>query len=98
MILLVVAVIMAIIGFVVGIFISIHVGQRIVQRHIFLLQKKRLAQEFQVKDLQGYDLCEPQAHNQTDLEGPSPALSAEPLRPPTLHPDDERHLKHLGLM
>lgn len=42
---------MAIIGFLVGLIIAVLIGQRIVQRYIFLLHKRQLAQEFTVKNL-----------------------------------------------
>lgn len=93
-ILLAVAIIMAIIGFVVGIVMAIYVAQRIIQRHVFLLHKKQLAQEFQVRDLQDYDV----ASSQNDLEAPSPAVLATPLPPPSMDPNDEQQLRKLGLM
>lgn len=54
--LLIIAIILAVIGFVVGIFITIFLCQRIVQRHIYTLHKRKLVWEFQVADLSRYDL------------------------------------------
>jgi len=59
MILLVVAIILAIIGFFVGVILTVIAFQRIIGRHIHLLQKRQLVQEFQVMDLQQYDLDQP---------------------------------------
>jgi hypothetical protein len=58
-ILLVIAIILAMIGFIVGVIIVVIAFQRIVGRHIYLLQKRQLVQEFQVLDLQEYDLDKP---------------------------------------
>jgi hypothetical protein len=93
MIFLVVVIVMAVIGFLVGVFLGVVLVQRVVQRHISILQKKRMAEEFQVADLARYDLSgdfDPET-----LQG-SESL-AEPL-PSPLHPDDAAHLRKLGLL
>ena len=59
MILLVVAIVLAIIGFFVGVVVVVVAVQRIVGRHVYLLQKRQLVKEFQVMDLRDYDLDEP---------------------------------------
>jgi hypothetical protein len=59
MILLVVAIVLAIIGFFVGVLVIVVAVQRIVGRHVYLLQKRQLVKEFQVMDLQDYDLDQP---------------------------------------
>ena len=56
---LVVAVILAIIGLFVGVVVIAVAAQRIVGRHIYLLQKRQLVQEFRVMDLQDYELDQP---------------------------------------
>ena len=89
MILLVVVVVMAVVGFFVGLFLATLLVQRVIQNHLFLLQKKQLVEEFRVKDLSGYNL---------DPEAPSSIYQAPPLMPPKIHPDDEAHLKKLGLL
>lgn len=52
--LVVVVIIMAVIGFFVGLVIAVMIGQRIIQRHVLLLHKRRLVREFIVKDLEEY--------------------------------------------
>ena len=101
LILLVIAVILAVIGFFVGIVITVIAFQRIVQRHIHLLQKRQLIQEFRVMDLQEYDLDQPlpTAPLEEDLEEgrlaayPTPTAPIEPL--PFR---DVAYLQKLGLM
>jgi len=96
MILLVVVIVLAVIGFFVGIFLAVLIGQHIFQRHLFLLEKKRLAEEYPVQDLSGY----------SDLAVlPAPPVSYQdvvPLPPPVaLEPLDETdvsRLQKLGLM
>jgi len=99
-ILLVIIIILAVIGFAVGVFIGVIVGQRIVQRHMFLLQKMRLVEEFQVADLSAYELtapCENEVITSPDEECPIATLV--PVPPPApLHPDDASHLRKLGLL
>ena len=89
-ILLVVAINLAIIGFVVGVVLSAIAFQRVIQRHIFLLQKRRLAADFVVVDLDAY----------SDLEAlPLPSqieVPGAPLR--EVDDRDKNHLKKLGLM
>jgi hypothetical protein len=66
-ILLVVAISMAAVGLLVGLLFSMVVCQRIIQRHIYLLHKRQLVQEFQVVDLAGYDLDQPEKHPSLDI-------------------------------
>ena len=96
LILLVVAVVMAIIGFFVGLIITVVVCQRVVQTHVYLLQKRQLAHEFQVMDLSGYDLSRPEP------SAPPASMDVElqemtPLAPP-LPEKDASYLRSLGLM
>ncbi len=104
MILLVVAIVLAIIGFFVGVVIVVVAAQRIVGRHIYLLQKRQLVHEFKVMDLQDYDLDQPLPAAQTEetvgsgielREGvgrhPPPSAPAMPM-------EDVQYLKKLGLM
>ncbi|KAL3920048.1 MAG: hypothetical protein SGILL_003455 [Bacillariaceae sp.] len=100
-ILLVAAVVLAAIGFVVGMVVAIIAFQRVVQRHIHLIQKRQLVQEYQVMDLQEYDLSQPlpTAPRAEDLEwgaaGSHPSATA-PIEP--LPERDVSYLQKLGLM
>jgi hypothetical protein len=105
-VLLVVAVIMAVIGFFVGLIITVVVCQRIIQRHIYLLHKRQLVQEFQVVDLAGYDLERPAETpspsappSAYDMEQPppEPEIHVAPSAP-ILRETDASFLKKLGLM
>jgi len=58
-VLLVVGIILAIIGFFVGLVLVVIAFRRIVGRHVYLLRRRQLVQEFQVLDLQEYDLDRP---------------------------------------
>lgn len=110
LILLVVAIIMAVVGFLVGLVIAVVVGQRIVQRHVFLLQKQRLVREFIVKDLEDYGggiIPSAPVDRGFDDEPSSKDCSTENLSyggvdlsppPQALHRKDVQHLKKLGLM
>jgi len=105
MLLLFFAVILAIIGLTVGIIVGVVITQRIIQRHVFLLQKKRLVEEFQVADLSkttGYDAGD----ELTDLEEQRSSATPEyggpvkPTAPPDweLNAENETHLRTLGLL
>jgi RING-variant domain len=98
-ILLVVAVILAAIGFFVGIVITVIAFQRIVQRHIHLLQKRQLVQEFQVMDLSGYDmdLPIPSAPLYQDVETATTIQHPLPSAPPMAEAD-VMYLKKMGLI
>jgi hypothetical protein len=99
---LIIAVILAVIGFFVGIVITVIAFQRTVQRHVHLLQKRQLIQEFWVMDLQEYDLGQPlpTAPLEEELEEgrTSPAYLAPtaPIEP--LPARDVAYLQKLGLM
>jgi RING-variant domain len=83
-------VVMAVVGLFVVLFICVVVCQRIVQRHMFRLQKKQLVHEFQVADLySGYA-----AHDVLDGDG----ATRRPSSSSTLHPNDFSRLKKLGLI
>lgn len=104
LILLAFAIILAVIGFFVGIVITVIAFQRVVQRHVHLLQKKQLVQEYQVMDLQGYDLDHPLpiAPHADDLEwngnGAAMAVSVAPSAPIEPLPEkDISYLQKLGL-
>lgn len=92
---------MSIIGFVCGVVLAVVAGQRIVQRHIFRLQKRRLVHEFPVLDLSQYDLTIPEVeiHPSAPLE-PIEKLETITLVPPenNLDPKDRNALKKLGLV
>ena len=62
----------------VGVFVGVVIVQRIVQRHIFLLQKRRLVDQFRVADL-----SRPSPHGHVDLEQAGPFLP-DLLNPPTV--------------
>lgn len=102
-ILLIFAVILAVIGFFVGMVITVIAFQRVVQRHIHLLQKRQLVQEYQVMDLQDYDLNQPlpTAPQEDDLEwnGANPmGIVSTPSAPMEPLPDkDVAYLLKLGL-
>ena len=102
-ILLVFFVIMAMIGLFLLLVIGVIVCQRIVQRHIFLLQKQTLVQEFQVADLSSYHKSYHNSGNipQTnDCVHTTPNNCTDPLVPlvDTLHPNDVQRLQKLGLL
>jgi hypothetical protein len=105
LILVVLAVILAVIGFFIGVAITIVAAQRVVQRHIHLLQKRQLVQEFQVMDLSGYGMDMPlpsspvalqQQQQQHDIETCTmkyPLPSA-----PVMPEEDAVFLKKMGLI
>jgi hypothetical protein len=98
-----VAFIMAVVGFFVGLVISVVVCQRIIQRHVYLLHKRQLVQQFQVVDLAGYDLERPETPpsappSASDVEQPpEPEIHVVPSAP-SLRETDASYLKKLGLM
>jgi hypothetical protein len=104
--LVVAAIFMAILGFLVGIIIVVVVFQRTVQRHIHVLHKRQLANEFQVMDLAEYNLEQPlvlvpettntstTGGGEADVESPAHPL---PSAPP-LEEMDSTYLKNCGLM
>ena len=102
-VLLVVAIIMAVIGFFVGLVITVIIGQRIVQRHVYLLHKRQLVQEFQVLDLAGYDLNQ-EKQLPANISAPPSTYDVEhqPLSPPAppsnLLEKDVSYLEKLGLI
>jgi hypothetical protein len=87
---------MAIIGFVVGIIIAVLLCQRVIQTHIYLLQKRQLVKEFTVMDLSAYDLDEPVVVD-SGLTTSSTVYHPPPSAPP-MHQEDEIYLQKLGLM
>jgi len=112
-ILLIIAIILAIIGFFVGAIIVVIAFQRIVGRHIYLLQKRQLVQEFQVLDLQEYDLDKPNvAATTATVTATAPPAQYNNVDPyttynnmrhpapsaPYMPPGDAAYLKSLGLM
>jgi hypothetical protein len=112
-ILLTIAIILAIIGFFVGAIIVVIAFQRIVGRHIYLLQKRQLVQEFQVLDLQEYDLDKPNvAATTATVTATAPPAQYNNVDPyttynnmrhpapsaPYMPPGDAAYLKSLGLM
>ena len=103
MILLVAAIVLAIIGFFVGVVIVVVAAQRITSRHIYLLQKRQLVEEFKVKDLQDYDLDKPEAPDENSkidgiemLDGT--IITHPPPSAPAMPTEDVQYLKNLGLM
>lgn len=102
-ILLIAAIVLALIGFLVGVVITVIAFQRVVQRHIHLVQKRQLVQEFQVMDLQDYDLDLPLATappEEEDIEvagdiaTPARVLPSAPVMPDK----DATYLHRLGLL
>lgn len=106
MILLVVAIVLAVIGFFVGVVIVIIAAQRIVGRHIYLLQKRQLVHEFQVMDLQGYDLDHPLSPTEAEqvnvvgsgIEMREGTILYPPPSAPFMPTEDVQYLTKLGLM
>lgn len=89
----------------IGLFLLLVIGvivcQRIVQRHIFLLQKQTLVQEFQVADLS--TLHETNSALNTVEQSSDTFITNRftdrlVLLPETLHPNDVRRLQKLGLL
>eukprot|EP00537_Pseudo-nitzschia_pungens_P013975 CAMPEP_0172383792 /NCGR_PEP_ID=MMETSP1061-20121228/1600_1 /TAXON_ID=37318 /ORGANISM="Pseudo-nitzschia pungens, Strain cf. pungens" /LENGTH=602 /DNA_ID=CAMNT_0013112139 /DNA_START=455 /DNA_END=2263 /DNA_ORIENTATION=+ len=111
-VLLVVAIILAVIGFFVGVVVVVLAGQRIVARHVHLLQKRQLVREFRVLDLQEYDLDAPTATAPMEDEvyagddndkvnqnlGLGVGTKHPPPSAPLLQEDDTTYLQSLGLM
>jgi len=106
MILLVVAIVLAIIGFFVGVVVVVVAAQRIVGRHVSLLQKRQLVEEFQVMDLQNYDLDKPTTSSaegkSNDANGiemqDGVAFRHPPPSAPVMATEDIQYLKQLGLV
>ena len=95
-ILLVFFVILAIIGLFLLLVMGVIVCQRVVQRHIFLLQKQSLVQEFQVADLSSIDENHIKQNNDSIT---SARLTDQFVQiPDTLHPNDLQRLQKLGLL
>eukprot|EP00536_Pseudo-nitzschia_multiseries_P010762 jgi/Psemu1/26862/gm1.26862_g len=109
-VLLVVAIVLAVIGFFVGVVVVVIAAQRIVARHVHLLQKRQLVREFRVLDLQEYDLDAPTATAPTEDEVVSGSGGAgvgvnvgvnvkhPPPSAPVLEVNDAVYLQNLGLM
>jgi hypothetical protein len=102
-ILLIAAVVLALIGFFMGVVITVIAFQRVVQRHIHLVQKRQLVQEFQVVDLQDYDLDVPLATappEEEDIEVAGAVLPTARVLPsaPIMPDEDVAYLHKLGLM
>lgn len=99
-ILLLFFVILAMIGLFLLLVIGVIVCQRIVQRHIFLLQKQTLVQEFQVADLSTLH----ETNSAPNIEQSSDTFITNRFAdrlvrlPETLHPNDVRRLQKLGLL
>jgi RING-variant domain len=102
LILLIAAVVLALIGFFVGIVITVIAFQRVIQRHVYLLQKRQLVQEFRVMDLQGYNLDVPVATappHEEDVEVAGATATAPALPSASAMADvDAAYLHKLGLM
>jgi len=84
LLLLIAAIIMAIIGVFVGVFVGVVLAQRIVQRHMFLLQKRRLVDEFRVADLSktaGYSVANVELGEQHRQEQPPSDVDAGLVKP-----------------
>lgn len=89
---LIIAGLLAFVGFFTAIVIIVVLFQRTIQRHIYLLHKGQLVQEFQVVDLSKCDEDPEQAvlsEEYSDSEYP-PA--------PPLSPKDTTYLKSMGLL
>lgn len=100
--LLIFAIVMAIIGLTVGVFVGVVIAQRIVQRHMFLLQKQRLVEEYQVADLSktvGYEHADVEVGESSLQQDPPEDNLVKPSAPPeALKPENEVHLRKLGLL
>mmetsp|Transcript_57430 Transcript_57430/g.171314 ORF Transcript_57430/g.171314 Transcript_57430/m.171314 type:complete len:107 (-) Transcript_57430:276-596(-) len=104
---------MAIIGFAVGVFVGVIVVQRITQRHIFVLQKKRLVEEYRVADLstnnangvhfEGDSYYDPElgqemdSHTINEMENEQDTLIDKARQQQVLSTENESHLRKLGL-
>ena len=95
-----------------GIIIIVVIFQRTIQRHIYILHKRQLTNEFQVMDLSGYDLEQP-LPGAVVPETSSTNGDAEPTNSnknekevhyhplpsaPPLPEKDSAYLKNVGLM
>lgn len=99
LILAIVGIILCTIGLIVGSIIVCVAIQRILLRHLWILQKQRLVQEFQVKDL---SQCHAKANKNASTfvipPGTAPPDLPPPSAPSSLLDSDKDHLKKLGLM
>lgn len=97
---------MAMIGLFLLLVIGVIICQRIVQRHIFLLQKQTLVQEFQVADLstslhETCFICSNDQQTKDSITGTTNDSCYKDQIVPltnTLHPDDVLRLQKLGLL
>jgi hypothetical protein len=71
--------------------------QQIIQRHIFLLHKEQLVQEFPIQDLSGLEIS-PELLDKTDDAPPCAYQGMMPLSTHSLVPEDALRLKRLGLL
>ena len=101
---------MVLVGAVVGFFLTVLIAQRVIRRHLFRLQKRRLALEYRVLDLSDSGIHNPTTTTGTDeittssntAEYSPPSLDTiEPIpapSAPTLPESDVLRLKRLGLL
>jgi RING-variant domain len=89
-VLLLFLIVMAVIGLFMVLFVGVVICQRIVQRHMFRLQKKQLVHEFQVADLSSSNTMQ----DVPDGDG----TTRTPSSYSTLRPNDLIRLKKLGLI
>ena len=86
---------MAIIGLFVGVFVGVMIAQRILQRHMFLLQKQRLVEQFQVADLskrRGYSAADVEFQGLVDpnqKESQPTNINSDGLVKPSAPPESE---------
>eukprot|EP00657_Telonema_sp_P-1_P003222 TRINITY_DN1793_c0_g2_i1.p1 TRINITY_DN1793_c0_g2~~TRINITY_DN1793_c0_g2_i1.p1 ORF type:complete len:161 (+),score=26.11 TRINITY_DN1793_c0_g2_i1:157-639(+) len=82
----VVCIVLAFVGLIIALFFMAMVIQRVLQRHMHVLQKRTLAQHYLVQDLDGQDLQALQTNNKSpDLQAPPGPASYTHLTLPTIY-------------
>mmetsp|Transcript_34068 Transcript_34068/g.45027 ORF Transcript_34068/g.45027 Transcript_34068/m.45027 type:complete len:350 (-) Transcript_34068:55-1104(-) len=99
------AVILALVGLFVGVLFAVAIWQKLVQRHMRILQKRDLAKEFVVMDLSGDDERVSSTPSQLIIQrSSSPLIAENGLSAPysrserTLSNEDSNELSRLGLL
>jgi hypothetical protein len=88
-----VGIVLAVVGFVLASIVAVAVVQLIARRHLWVLQKKHLIQEYRVRDLSN----DPGALSETNASPVAETSSTAPTRR-KLEEDEIGRLRKLGLM
>jgi len=99
----IVCIVLAFVGLLLAVFFMAMVIQRVMQRHIHVMQKRTLAAHYVVQDLQLEDVTQLQAHvhthqNEFDGAAPGQCSAAVAASAPSLSPPQYAELKAAGLI